>query len=59
MSKRREHTVGAERKHETHSLLMYEDELPADMSDEEYDAWFARSHVVCGVRMGPRVRSNG
>jgi hypothetical protein len=35
--------------------LMYEDELPADMTDEEYERWFADSAVVDGVRMGPKI----
>jgi hypothetical protein len=32
--------------------LIYEDDLPDDMTDEEYTNWFKRSHVVDGVRMG-------
>jgi hypothetical protein len=32
--------------------VMYEDELPADMTAQEYSAWFAKSFVD-GVRMGP------
>lgn len=31
----------------------YEDQLPDDMTDGEYAAWFAQSKVVDGVRMGP------
>lgn len=34
---------------------MYEDELPPDMSDIEYDEWFSHSEVVDGVRVGPRA----
>lgn len=34
--------------------LMYEDELPADMPDADYSAWFCASRLVDGVRMGPR-----
>lgn len=32
---------------------MYEDELPEDMPQEDYDAWYAQSWVD-GVRMGPK-----
>ena len=32
---------------------IYEDELPEEMTDKEYDEWFKKSHVVYGVRMGP------
>ena len=32
--------------------FMYEDDLPANMTNDEYDAWFANSFVD-GVRMGP------
>lgn len=39
--------------------LMYEDDLPENMSDSEYDEWFAKSSVVDGVRMGPSVSSQG
>lgn len=40
--------------------MMHEDELPEDMTDAEYDAWFAHSHVPDGVgcRMGPRGSRN-
>ena len=33
--------------------LIYEDALPEDMTDAEYDAWYAKSMVIDGVRMGP------
>lgn len=38
---------------------MHEDELPRNMSDEEYDAWYEHSHVPgwVGCRVGPRVRA--
>lgn len=39
-----------------HSVpMMFEDELPEDMTDAEYDTWFENSHVPDGVgcRMGP------
>lgn len=36
---------------------MYEDELP-DMSDAEYDEWYAASQLIDGVRVGPRVASS-
>ena len=35
----------------------YEDELPDDMTDADYDAWFALSWVD-GVRIGPRPIPN-
>jgi hypothetical protein len=35
-----------------HNRVMYEDELPEDMTDDEYAAWFALSWVD-GVRLGP------
>ena len=34
--------------------LMYEDELPRDISTALYDAWYNQSKLVDGVRMGPR-----
>jgi hypothetical protein len=34
----------------------HEDELPDDMTDADYDAWFALSWVD-GVRVGPRPRA--
>lgn len=33
--------------------LMYEEQLPEDMSAREYGKWFQRSAVIDGVRMGP------
>jgi len=33
--------------------FMYEDQLPESMTDAEYNAWFAQSTLVDGVRMGP------
>lgn len=33
----------------------YEDELPVDITDAEYSAWFAKSRVIDGVRVGPKV----
>lgn len=33
---------------------IHEDQLPEDLSSEDYDAWFALSRVIDGVRMGPR-----
>lgn len=32
---------------------IHEDQLPATMTDAEYSAWFAESHVEDGVRVGP------
>lgn len=32
---------------------VYEDQLPEDLSNEDYDDWFAQSRVIDGVRMGP------
>ena len=34
--------------------LMYEDELPDDMTDDEYSRWFDLSFVSF-VRMGPSI----
>lgn len=34
--------------------LMYEDQLPEDMTDAEYDEWFLTSSIVDGVRMGKK-----
>lgn len=34
--------------------LMYEDELPQDITDAEYSEWFELSAIVEGVRMGPQ-----
>ncbi len=31
--------------------VMFEDELPGNMTDEEYDAWFENSHVPGRRRM--------
>ena len=33
--------------------IRYEDELPVDITDQQYDAWFKSSYVFEGVRMGP------
>lgn len=33
--------------------LMYEDDLPIDITDDEYDKWYEKSRIVDGVRMGP------
>jgi len=41
----------------TDSRLDYEDELLEDISKEAYSAWFDRSQVVDGVRMGPPLES--
>lgn len=35
--------------------LMYEDDLPSEIDDEEYRAWFERSVLIDGVRMGPVI----
>lgn len=32
---------------------VYEDQLPEDLSNEDYDDWFPLSRVIDGVRMGP------
>jgi hypothetical protein len=34
--------------------LTFEDELPADLTDEEYALWFSLS-TVDGVRIGPSI----
>lgn len=45
--------------HRWHEVAtMGEDELPANISDEDYSAWFDMS-VVDGVRIGPRVCCTG
>lgn len=31
-----------------------EDRLPGDLSNDDYDDWFARSKIVDGIRIGPR-----
>lgn len=33
---------------------MYEDDLRADITDAQYQVWYADSAVVGGIRMGPR-----
>ena len=35
---------------------IYEDDLPEDFTDEEYDEWFKDSRLVLGVRMGPGTK---
>jgi hypothetical protein len=35
--------------------VMYEDELPRDISQEAYDAWYENSTVSRGVRIGPKI----
>jgi len=32
--------------------LMFEQDLPEDMTDEQYSKWFDNSLLVWGVRMG-------
>lgn len=34
--------------------LVYEDDLPENITDEQYDWWYDRSYVD-GVRVGPRI----
>lgn len=34
------------------SDLIYEQDLPKDITDDEYKQWYRRSYVVDGVRMG-------
>ena len=34
--------------------LVYEDELPDDITDEQYDWWYDRSFIN-GVRIGPKI----
>jgi len=36
-------------------FLMYEAELPEDISDDLYSWWYNHS-IVDGVRMGPRIK---
>jgi uncharacterized Zn finger protein (UPF0148 family) len=33
--------------------LTYEEDLPDDMPDKDYDEWFKASSLIYGVRMGP------
>lgn len=35
------------------SDIRYEDELPVNITDEQYNSWFKSSCVFEGVRMGP------
>lgn len=42
---------------EADAKLVYEDEL-AKMTKEEYDAWYRKSEVIDGVRMGPQAPHN-
>lgn len=35
-------------------LIQHEDELPIDITQEEYDRWFGQSEIIDGVRMGPK-----
>ncbi len=37
--------------------MMFEDDLPETISDEDYDEWYRNSHVPDGVgcRMGPKI----
>ena len=42
--------------HRTWTGTMYEDELMPEMTDTEYDEWYARSYIVDGVRVGPLTR---
>jgi hypothetical protein len=41
-------------KHFVENPLMYEDELPEDMTDSEYSEWYEQSYVLDGVRVGPQ-----
>lgn len=41
------------------SDIRYEDELPVDITDQQYDAWFKSSYVVDGVRMGAWPNAGG
>jgi hypothetical protein len=36
-----------------YSYLMYEQDLPDDISKESYSSWFLESKVIDGIRMGP------
>lgn len=38
--------------------IIYEDELPVETTDEEYDERYAQSKVVDGVRVGPGITMN-
>jgi hypothetical protein len=43
-------------KHRTWVGTIYEDELMPEMTDAEYDEWYARSYIVDGVRVGPLTK---
>ncbi len=33
-----------------------EDELPEEMSTEDYNEWYKKSEIILGVRRGPEVK---
>lgn len=46
--------------HRKHDLkpaptFCFEDQLPADITQAEYDAWFSQSWLFKGVRVGPGI----
>jgi hypothetical protein len=49
-----ERVVGERRYRLDNAYMTYEDELPEDMTDADYEAWFDESYVD-GVRIGPGV----
>lgn len=36
--------------------LIYEQDLPLDMTEQEYSEWFKKSQIIDGVRMGPKFK---
>lgn len=38
--------------------LQYEDDLPDDISQSEYDEWYKHSLIIDGVRMGIPLKRN-
>ena len=43
-------------KHFSKNPVIYEDELPDDLTDLEYSKWYAKSYIIDGVRVGPQRR---
>lgn len=37
-------------------MITYEDELPSNLSQAEYDRWYDQSKIVDGVRVGPSLK---
>ena len=39
--------------------LMYEQDLPKDISEQDYAIWFEQSSLMYGVRVGPKFEKYG